>query len=83
LQFSVLVIRGHKISNGLILQLEQHLKKYPNTQLIVIDTLQKIRNQGNDISYANDYGDISILKEFADKHKIAIIVVHHIRKQSN
>ena len=45
--------------------------------------MQKVRNQSNDISYASDYGDISILKEFADKNKIAIIVVHHIRKQND
>ncbi len=30
-----------KISNGLILQLESHIKQFPNTRLIVIDTLQK------------------------------------------
>ena len=72
-----------KISNGLILQLESHIKQFPNTRLIVIDTLQKIRNQGNDNSYSNDYGDVSVLKEFADKYKIAIILVHHIRKQGD
>ena len=45
--------------------------------------MQKIRNTSNDISYASDYGDISILKDFADKNKIAIIAVHHIRKQGD
>mgnify|MGYP000015401786 CR=1 FL=1 len=80
LQFA---ISTNKISNGLIIQLEQYIKQKPNTKLIVIDTLQKVRNQNNDISYASDYGDISILKEFADKYKIAIIVVHHIRKQND
>ena len=80
LQFT---ISTNKISNGLILQLESYIKEKPNTKLIVIDTLQKVRNQCNDISYANDYGDISILKDFADKNKIAIIVVHHIRKQND
>lgn len=73
----------NKISNGLILQLESYIKQFPNTRLIVIDTLQKIRNQNNDCNYASDYGDISILKEFADKYKIAIILVHHIRKQGD
>ena len=76
-------ISTNKISNGLILQLEQFLKQKPTTKLIVIDTLQKVRNQSGDVSYASDYGDISILKEFADKNKIAIIVVHHIRKQND
>lgn len=76
-------ISTNKISNGLILQLECFIKEFPDTRLIVIDTLQKIRNQSNDGAYASDYGDISILKEFADKNKIAIIVVHHIRKQGD
>ena len=76
-------ISTNKISNGLIEQLESYIKKYPQTRLIVIDTLQKIRNTSNDISYASDYGDISILKDFADKNKIAIIAVHHIRKQGD
>ena len=80
LQFA---ISTNKISNGLIIQLEQYIQQKPNTKLIVIDTLQKVRNQSNNISYANDYGDISILKEFADKYKIAIIIVHHIRKQND
>ena len=73
----------NKISNGLILQLESYLKQFPDTKLIVIDTLQKIRNQSNDYNYASDYGDISILKEFADKYKLAIILVHHIRKHGD
>ena len=76
-------ISTNRISNGLIEQLDNYIKKYPQTRLIVIDTLQKVRNTSNDISYASDYGDISILKDFADKNKIAIIAVHHIRKQGD
>ena len=76
-------VSTNKISNGLILQLECFIKQFPDTRLVVIDTLQKIRTQSNDGAYASDYGDISILKEFADKNKIAIIVVHHIRKQGD
>lgn len=73
-------ISTNKISNGFLQQLQSYIEKYPNTKLIVIDTLQKIRNTSNDISYASDYGDISILKEFADKNKIAVVAVHHTRK---
>ncbi len=73
----------NKISNGLVMQLESYINQFPSTRLIVIDTLQKIRNQSNDCNYASDYGDISILKELADKYKIAIILVHHIRKQGD
>ena len=59
------------------------IKKYPDIKLIVIDTLQKVRKQNNDINYSNDYTDISLLKQFADKNKIAVILVHHLRKQDD
>ena len=30
--------------------------------------------------YANDYDDISTVKQIADQFKIAIVLVHHLRK---
>lgn len=72
-----------KLSDGLIVQLEDYLKEYPDSRLIVIDTLQKIRAASKDNAYASDYGDISKIKEFADRHSLAVIVVHHIRKQND
>ncbi len=36
-----------------------------------------------DNAYASDYGDISLIKDFADRHSLAVIVVHHIRKQND
>ena len=65
------------------MQLENAIKQYPNTRLVVIDTLQKVRKQSNDVNYSADYGDISTLKAFADKNKLAIILVHHLRKQDD
>ena len=32
---------------------------------------------------ASDYRDISILKNIADKLKIAIVLIHHLRKQKD
>lgn len=72
-----------KLTDGLIVQLEDYLKEYPDSRLIVIDTLQKVRTASKDNAYASDYGDISQIKEFADKHSLAVIVVHHIRKQND
>ena len=72
-----------KLSDGLIVQLEDYLKEYPQSRLIVIDTLQKIRTASKDNAYANDYGDISLLKDFADRHSLSVVVVHHIRKQND
>ena len=72
-----------KLPDGLIVQLEDYLKEYPDSRLIVIDTLQKVRTASKDNAYANDYGDISLLKDFADRHSLSVVVVHHIRKQND
>ena len=63
-----IAIESNKITNGLVMQLENAIKQYPNTKLVVIDTLQKVRKQSNDVNYSADYGDISTLKAFADKN---------------
>ena len=63
--------------------LKDYLKDYPDSRLIVIDTLQKVRTASKDNAYASDYGDISLIKDFADRHSLAVIVVHHIRKQND
>ncbi len=76
-------VASDKLSDGLIVQLEDYLKEYPDSRLIVIDTLQKVRTASKDNAYASDYGDISLIKDFADRHSLAIIVVHHIRKQND
>ena len=46
--------------------------------------LQRIRT-GSDSGnpYANDYRDISVLKALADKHHIAILLIHHLRKMND
>lgn len=72
-----------KLTDGLVGQLKEYLKERPGTRLIVIDTLQKVRTASKDNAYANDYGDISMLKDFADRHLLAVVVVHHIRKQGD
>ena len=71
-----------QLGQGLDEQLERFLKDYPNTRLIIIDTLQKVREVGGDTySYANDYDIIGRMKRFADQHKICVLLVHHTRKQ--
>lgn len=54
---------------------------HSDTTLIAIDTLQRIRETGNDKnSYASDYEHMTVLKKIADRFNIAILVVHHMRK---
>ena len=75
-------VMSQQLHNGLVEQIEQFLKEHPQTRLIVIDTLQRIRTAGNDANpYANDYRDLSALKRIADAHGIAILLIHHLRKE--
>lgn len=72
------------IGDGLENQITAFLAVHPDTNLIVIDTLQKIRDIVPDSnSYASDYRDLSMLKNLADKHHIAILLVHHLRKMKD
>ena len=71
-----------KIGNGLDEQLENFMREHPDTKLIIIDTMQKIRELGGEsYSYASDYEIIGRLKQFADKYCICVLTVHHTRKQ--
>ena len=70
------------LGKGLEDQLTYFLKERPDTSLIIIDTLQLIRGTNYDNTYANDYRDLSVLKQIADEHGIAILLIHHLRKET-
>ncbi|MBA1334853.1 MAG: hypothetical protein HPY66_0474 [Firmicutes bacterium] len=78
-------IMSDAIGNGLELQIENFLKEHPSTGLIVIDTLQKVRKTvfSNVNPYATDYDDINPLKQITDRNKLAIVLVHHLRKTAD
>ena len=70
------------IGSGLDEQLEGFVREHPDTRLIIVDTLQKVRETaGDNYSYSSDYEVIGKLKQFADKHGVCILLVHHTRKQ--
>ena len=70
------------IGRGLDEQLEGFVGEHRDTRLIIIDTLQKVRETVKDAySYANDYEIIGRLKTFAGKYGICVLLVHHTRKQ--
>ena len=72
------------IGNGLEEEIINFLEDFPKTKLVIIDTLQKVRDSRGSIGktgmYGNDYDDISSIKRIADEHDISIILVHHLRK---
>ena len=69
------------LGKGLEEQLCAFLAEHLDTVLVIIDTLQMIRGAGYDNTYANDYRDLSVLKRIADAHGIAILLIHHLRKE--
>ena len=76
-------ISAKHMNDGLDEQLRNFMKEHPDTKLIIVDTLQKVRKSGGEsYSYANDYEIVGRLKQFADSHEICMILVHHTRKQS-
>lgn len=73
------------LANGLIDQLENYLIQNPDTGMIVIDTLQKIRGPSSrsEGAYKYDYREMGQIKAFADKHNILVLLVHHLRKMAD
>ena len=71
------------LEDNLIKRLDEELDDHPNVKLVIIDTLQKIRGSSrkNELAYATDYREIGALKEFADRRKICILLIHHLRKE--
>lgn len=74
-------IMAPTLSDGLIPQIQQFVAEHPDTILVIIDTLQKVRDGTGDNYYASDYKDIGRLKAIADEKAIAILYVQHLRKQ--
>lgn len=76
-----LVFQAEMKGDALLQQLDAFLFEHPDIQLVVIDTLQRVREyHGSQYSYSNDYEDIRPFKEYTDTHELALILVHHTRK---
>jgi hypothetical protein len=71
-----------RLKDGGIETVRRWIKSGESPRLIVIDTLARVRDpKGHDKSdYEADYAAVSELKTLADKHGIAIVLVHHQRK---
>lgn len=75
-------IYAKQLGGGLEEQIKKFVREHPDTKLIIIDTLQKIREAGGEkYSYANDYEVVGKLKRLADESEVCLLLVHHTRKQ--
>ncbi len=65
-------------------QVSSFLRGHQQIKLVIVDTLIKVR--GISISrsaYADDYATMTILKNLAERFKVALVMVHHTRKQES
>ena len=76
-------IAAGTLADDLCFQIEQFISEHRDTVLVIIDTFQIVRVGGIDTSYANDYDEVRKLKALADKMRISLLLVHHLRKQGD
>lgn len=72
-----------KLGGELETRIKNFIAEHSDTKIIIIDTLQTIRQANTESTYSNDYSDLTILKNLADEYKIAIVLIHHFRKQKD
>ncbi len=78
-----LSLLSETIGTGLLPQIDSFLAEYPDTNLVIIDTLQHVRdntkNKGGNL-YAQDYSEQMLLQRYALDKKITILLIHHTNK---
>ena len=76
------VIHAEGMDGSLLQQVSDEIEDNPDVKLIIIDTFQKIRGIApkNEFAYATDYREVGALKELADRKKVGILLIHHLRK---
>lgn len=73
-----------KIGEGLEDQITTFVRKHPDTQLVVIDTLKRVRNATtNKNGYDDDYDFAAAITNLSRQLGICIIIVHHTRKMKS
>lgn len=71
------------MADGLPNVIDKFIRNHPDTKLIVIDTMQMAKGTGKEPNYSSDYMDTGAFKDLADKHRVAMLLIHHLRKQGD
>ena len=73
---------ANMLGDGFEKQLTSYLSSNADIKVVIVDTLAKVRGVVSSSNvYSSDYAVMSIFKHMADQYKIALILVHHTRKQ--
>jgi hypothetical protein len=58
-----------------------YLDRDPSTRVVIVDVFQRVRGRGSSNAYEADYTPAARLKAIADEFEVAVVVIHHTRKQ--
>ena len=75
---------SEKIGSGFTRDIVNFLLDHEDVELIIVDTLQKVRGSDDGSgsgSYSKDYDEMGKFKEIADLYKKSIVVIHHLRQR--
>jgi hypothetical protein len=71
-----------RLDDGGAFELESELTDLPETRLVIIDTLQRVRpgSNRNRQLYENDYESVAMLTDMAARRNLTIALIHHTRE---
>jgi DNA-binding transcriptional ArsR family regulator len=71
-----------RMNEGGAEMLARWLREHPETRLVVVDILKRVRPQASvhRSVYEADYEALEAMQKLAGEHGIALLVVHHLRK---
>jgi hypothetical protein len=78
-----LALDSPRLDEGGVEALAEKLVAHPDLRLVVVDTLAKVRPRapGRNV-YLEDYAALEGLLPLAAEHRVAIVVIHHLRKMA-
>jgi len=77
-----LATSASRLNEGGLEALSNWIATTRNPRLIVVDTLATVRpvKRSSDSDYSADYGALRDLHALASEHRLAVVMVHHVRK---
>jgi len=71
-----------RMGNKGLRRLDEYLEQHPEVRMVIIDVLERFRAptpRGVSV-YQYDYGTIASIRKVAEKHDVAIVLIHHTNK---
>ncbi len=77
-----LVTDWKRADEGGLDDIEDWCRSVTDPVMVIIDTLEKFRpiQNGKSVAYSADYGAVTRLQKIAGRHRIAVVINHHVRK---